>query len=317
MRGYALHNARVLNEDGSSTMNQGVRIDLILKDLKEPPALTLSPAVDEDPGYWSLSENLDDPQPIIGRQAFRESVQKMMAPTGDRILQVIGPKDSGRHFSIDLLRRVVGTGVPVIHFSPTDLRTLSPKSFVKVLADELQLSHVGSIPDAKPSEPVSRWLSNDLPTWLAQQLAVNQARVPSRYPAWIVMDAVIPEGERLSWAENLSDLVSALMGPLDLTQATPEIPQLRWLLLGSPNNVFPPSRVSPVVDDLSQATNTDFAEDFANCLSLGWRSIERTADLSPNLLRRMGTTFVNDANGDKKIVRAYLAKYVRRFILGQ
>jgi hypothetical protein len=50
---------------------------------------------------------------------------------------------------------------------------------------------------------------------------------------------------------------------------------------------------------------------------LGWRSIERTADLSPNLLRRMGTTFVNDANGDKKIVRAYLAKYVRRFILGQ
>ncbi|WP_439402651.1 trypsin-like serine peptidase [Bradyrhizobium sp. DASA03068] len=314
---YALHNARVTNEDGSSTMNQGVRIDLIFEDLKTAPVVSLSPPTDDDPGYWSLSENLEDPRPIIGRQAFRETVQKMMTPTGDRLIQVVGVKDSGRHFSIDLLRRIVGTGVPVIRISPTDLRTLDPKAFVKVLAGELQLPNITSIPDPKPTEPVSRWLSNDLPAWLSQQLATDQARIPSRYPAWIVVDAAVLEGERVSWAENLNDLVSALMGPPDVAQVTPEIPQLRWLLLGSPNNVFPPSRHSPIVDDLSHATNTNFAQDFADCLSLGWRSIERAASIPPSLLKNMGSTFVNDAIRDNKIVRAYLAEYVRRFIRGQ
>jgi hypothetical protein len=315
---FALHNASVRDATRQpDVVNQGVRIDCILKDLSLAPALHLPPSVEEDPGYWTLSDDHTDPKPIIGRQPFREAVGKMVALDGNRIIAVVGPKDSGRHFSVDLLRRIVGAGVPVIRFSPTDLRTLSPKSFVKVLADELRLPNAQTIPDAKPTEPVSRWISNDLPAWLALRLAADQTRVPSRYPAWVIIDSVVPEDERLPWAENLTDLVSSLMGPPDLSLATVDIPQLRWLLIGSPNITFPPSRRSPVVDDLAQAGNTNYAEDFANCLLLGWRSIERSASISTDLLKSLGTTLVEDARLNNKIARAYLAEYVRRLILAR
>jgi hypothetical protein len=315
---FALHNASVRGEDGlPRKVNQGVRIDHIFKDLSVAPALQLPAMVDEDPGYWTLSDDCTNPKPIIGRRTFRESIRKMVAPNGDRIIAVVGPKDSGRHFSIDLLQRIVGAGVPVIRFNPTDLRTLSPKSFVKAFGGELRLPNLANIPDAKPTEPASRWISNDLPAWLAQQLALDQSRVPSRYPVWVVIDAVVPEGERLVWADGLPDLVSSLMGPPDASQATVDISQLRWLLLGSPNIAFPPSRSSPVLDDLSQAANTNYAEDFASCLSLGWRSIERTETISTKFLKVMGAAYVNEARQRKMCVRAHLAEWVRRLILGQ
>jgi V8-like Glu-specific endopeptidase len=315
---FALHNASVRDKAGKFLkLNQGVRIDHILNDLSLPPVVNLPPVVEDDPGYWTLSDDHTDPKPIIGRQAFREHVRSVIASGDQRAIAVVGPKDSGRHFSIALLRRIVGADVPIVRFSPTDLRTLSPKSFIKALAGELQLPDIASIPDARPTEPIARWISKDLPAWLAQQLAANQTRAPSRYPAWVVVDAEVPEGERLPWAENLPDLVSSLMGPPDLSEATAGIPQLRWLLLGSPNVAFPPSRISPLIDDLSQAANTNYPEEFANCLSLGWRSIERVATIPSNLLMNMGKSFVNDARRDNKIVRAYLAEWVSRLIQGQ
>jgi hypothetical protein len=127
----------------------------------------------------------------------------------------------------------------------------------------------------------------------------------------------MPEGQRLSWAENLPDLLSGLMGPPDVSQATPELPQLRWLLLGASNTAFPPTRTASIIDDLTAEANTNYAFDFANCVSLAWRSIERTASMPPELLKNMGKVFFEDAQRDNKAVRAYLAEYVRRFIKGQ
>jgi hypothetical protein len=315
---FALHNASVRGPDGLPlSVNQGVRIDVISNDLRLDPAIVLPPWKEDNPGYWTLSDNLSDPKPIIGRQLFRESVAKMMDPKGDRILTVLGPKDSGRRFSVDLLRRIVGATVPIISFGPNELGRLKPRDFVRALATDLMLPNIGTIPEARQTESTSRSFSSDLPVWLAQQLVADYARNPGRYPVWIVINAVVDEGQRLSWAEDLPDLLSDLMGPPDTAQTPPDLPHLRWLLLGSPNSAFPPTRAEPMVDDLTTAPNTNYSEEFANCMSLAWRSIERTASMSFALLKNMGTTFVNDAIRDKKIARAYLAEYVRRFILGQ
>lgn len=315
---YALHNASVHGQNGvNRKLNQGVRVDVILSDLKKDPGIDLPAPVEEDIGYWSLSENVDDPRPIIGRQLFRDTITRMMAPNSPRILAVIGPKDTGRHFSVDLLKRIVGAKVPIVPFTPVDLSTLSPRAFIKALASELALPNTGTIPEAKPTESAARSISVELPKWLADQLAADQARNPSRYPAWIVIDTVVPEGQRLIWADGLLDLVSALMGPLDVAQATPELPQLRWLLLGAGNTAFPPTRTASLVDDLTAKTNTNYVDDFANCVSLGWRSIERSDTISFKSLTNLGTVWVNDAMHHKKPVRAYLAEYARRFLKAQ
>ncbi len=314
-RVFALHNAAVKDQNGSNLkVNQGVRIDLILGDLTKDPPVTLQPMAEEDPGYWSISDNVSNPRPIIGRQGFRENIVKMMAAKNERVIVVTGPTGSGRRFSIELLRRVVGASVPIIRLSPNDLRTMTPKNFVKVLADELALLDAASIPEAKSTEPIARWIANDLPTWLSQKLVADQAKNPSRYPAWIIVDAVVPDGERLYWADNLPDLLSALMGPPDVTQGVAELPQLRWLLLGSAMNIFPPAQ-KMVIDDLAANENSRYAEDFANCIRLAWRSIESDSQIPINFLLRQGSTFVDEAKADQKPIRAYLAEYVRRFIL--
>ncbi|MGO7301410.1 serine protease [Rhizobium ruizarguesonis] len=320
---YALHNASVRDKDGlplqleqGLKVNQGIRIDVILKDLQKDPAIPLPQLVEENIGYWSLSENVKDARPIIGRQFFRTSVTAMMASNDSRALTVTGPTGSGRRFSIDLLKRIVGAGVSVVQFGPDDLASLSPRAFIKTLADVLLLPNSSSIPDARQTESTSRWISHDLPAWLAKQLATDQVKSPSRYPVWIVVNAVVPDGTRLSWADDLPDLISALMGPPDLSQPTPELPQIRWLLLGAPNSAFPPTRMSIVNDDLDAAMNTDYPADFANCMAIAWRSIERSEEVPPGFLTRLGAREVAKAKIENRPIRGHLADWVRDMITG-
>src|SRR5262249_42268156 len=159
---------------------------------------------------------------------------------------------------IALLKRILGAGVPVIRFAPDDLRSLSPLAFVNALAGELLLSNFPSIPQAQQTESTSRWISHELPGWLAQQMAADQTKNPSRYPVWVALAGLVREATRLSGAADLPDLVSPFMGPPDSSsQPAPELPHLRWLLLGGPNTVFPPTRMPIIVDDLTAAVNTD------------------------------------------------------------
>lgn len=315
-RVYALHNAAVRSGpavEAGMLVNQGIRIDLISKDLH--PVVELPPSVDENIGYWSLTEDKSDPRPIIGREFFRTTVTAMMAATnGGRVITVTGPKDSGRRFSVDLLKRIVGAAVPVIQFVPDNLAELSPRAFVKALADFLMLPKSSTIPEARQTESTSRWISHDLPTWLAQQLAADQARTPSRYPVWIVINTVVPGGTPLSWAHDLPDLISALMGPPDASQPTPDLPQLRWLLLGASNSPMPPTRMPVINDDLSAPSNTDYSTQFANCMAIAWRSIERSEALPPVFLTKLGKKYAEMALNENKPVRAYLAQWVRDMI---
>lgn len=318
-RVYAIHNAVVkVGDNVPPTHNQGVRTDVILKDLKKKTGIDLPPVLDEDIGLWSLSDSVNEPRPIIGRTAFRQSVMKMTGVTAlERVLTVTGSKDSGRRFSIDLLKRLLGTKVPVVRFTADDLMNLGPRAFIEALANELALTSISSIPSPIATESDARWVSAALPKWLGEKLAADQAEHPSRYPIWVVLEAVVPEGKRLAWAADLPDLLSALMGTPD-TAPVPGLTQIRWLLLGASNTALPPTRSAAIIDDLAATNNTNFAEDFADCVSLGWRSVDRIDNRIPaQLLKNIATTFVADATRDNKPVRAYLASYVGRFIKGQ
>lgn len=310
---YALHNATVLGQDGlPMKVNQGVRIDEIWADLRQVPGLVLDPPpVDGNPAYWSLSDNIQIPKPIIGRQFFRDSVLKAKESGGERVIAVTGPEGSGRRFSIALLGRILGGGAtPPIRFGPTDLRTLSPQGFVQALANQLMPEDRAVPPEPKTTEPIARWLSIDLPTWLAQRLSASQAKYPSRYPAWIVIDTVATEGERLLWANNLPDLIAALLGVHDVGQTVVDLPQLRWLLLGPSLSFLPGIGVNRIVDDLTSNENVRYAADFADCMALAWRSKEAAEPISQKFLLQMGKMRMDEAIRQRKNVRVALADYV-------
>lgn len=311
---FALHNAEVKPRDGlAKQLNQGVRIDYIARDLRELPGWKEEPLPEAEPlKFWSLSDDPRDPRPIIGRETFRQNVAAMSAPGGDRLLVVTGPPCSGRRFSIKLLRRTLGTQTPVVEFSPRDLQTLSPRDFLRFLVDGLGLPTAGRpIPEPVQTESVARWLRLDLPQWLSERLAADAERDPSRYPAWVVINAVSPEGERLLWADYLKEFVAALASTHGAAPGTVDFPQLRWLFLATTADALPVMVGRRCDEDLSSWTS--FADDFASCLQLAWRSVDKQETIPPLLLRAMAQT-VRDAPGDKPL-RDALASAVRNLVV--
>ena len=286
---FALHNAEVRDQDRPQEprVNQGVRIDRIAQDLDHCQLQLPAPPPDGDPTYWSLRDNISDPQPIIGRDTFRASVFKMTRPNGERILTVTGPLGSGRRFSIDLLQRLVGTNVAVAKFTALDLQTKKPDAFLLAL-----LSQIGvrppfeRMPEEKPTEMESRWII-DLPGWLARVLAKDQLSRPASYPAWVTIDALSQDGEQLGWdkwAENLAELIAALTGS-DVRGQTVDIPQLRWLVVGKNANQFPLGAAPKLVDDLEQ--QTEYQNEFVACLQVAWQSVHLGQTIPEEILRYM------------------------------
>ena len=294
---FALHNAEVqerVPEAGGRRVNQGVRIDLIRRDLAtvKPDLADMAEAADEGNLFWSLNDDLRESRPIIGRMRFREMVTGLLAPQAERVLVVTGPTGSGRQFSIDLLRRTLGTHTPVAVFSPKDLETLPPKDFLRALVDSLGIVGLAGNPMPEPpaTEGMLRWLRLDLPKWLAERLAEDERRDKTRYPAWVVINAAVPPDERLLWAENLKDFIAALVGIHDPGQAGIDLPQLRWLFLATNAATLPVSGVRQLEDDLSNYNSYD--ADFAECVQLAWRSVykdaqEQDVNLMRNIARRL------------------------------
>jgi len=316
---FALHNAEVVPRPGlTEEVNQGVRIDLIAEDLRALQGWTDEPAPEEEPlAFWSLSDDPRDPRPIIGRETFRENVTAMMAPEGARLLVVTGGTGSGRGFSVKLLRRTLGTQTPVVEFSPRDVQTLGPKDFLRFLVDGLGIVGTSATPMPEPpaTESVARWLRLDLPRWLADRLADDQQRNPSRYPAWVVVNAAVPEGERVLWAEYLKDFVAALVGVADPGQKALDLPQLRWLFLGNSSDAFPVSGAARFDEDLATYPESAFSGDFAHCMQVAWRSTEKRAPLlDEDFLKTMAVTLTaTDPTG--RPLREVLAAVVREMVL--
>lgn len=289
---FALHNAEVKVEvigDGGERLklNQGVRIDLIVEDLSAalPDVVNVAAPAEDPVSSWSLTDSLSDPSPVIGRREFREKVVSMFGPNAERVLVVTGPPASGLRYSVKLLRHTLGSHVPVVEFKPGDLQGLGPKDFLRALCEDLGLLGLTAMPEARSTEDVQGWLRYDLPLWLSTQILKDEERDKRRYPAWVVIDTVIPD-KRLLWADNLKELVAALVGVHDPGQPTVDVSQLRWLFLASNAGGLPVTGVNQFVEDLGAYTT--YEADFAECLQLAWRTIDKTAPIDEMMLRGMG-----------------------------
>ncbi|HYP52237.1 MAG TPA: serine protease [Pyrinomonadaceae bacterium] len=325
---FALHNAEVKAEvkgpDGERLkVNQGVRIDLIVKDLRAaaPDVVNVPEPPEDSTLFWSLTDSIDDPRPIIGRREFREKVVDMNAPDAERALVVAGPPASGLQYSVKLLRRTLGTHVPVVVFKPADLQSLKPEEFMRVLVGELGIIVPSGEPmPALPStENVPRWLRLDLPRWLASHLSRDEQRLKTKYPAWVVIDAVPPPDKRLLWADNLQELVAALAGVHDPGQPWVDVTQLRWLYLTPNAGGLPLTGVKHFVEDLSNYTS--YEDDFVECLRLVWHTVDRESPVTDGLARAYAEEIkvVNEERppADRMALRKALSNGVIRAIKRQ
>lgn len=326
---FALHNAEVKVEVKGSQgerlkVNQGVRIDLIVQDLIQAlPQVVNVPDLPEDSTmFWSLTDSLDDPRPIIGRREFRDKVVEMSAPEAERALVVTGPPASGLQYSLKLLDRTLGTHVPHVVFGPGDLQSLKPEDFLRVLLGELGIIvPADSPPPPVPStENVPRWLRLDLPRWLAAHLSGDERRSRTKYPAWVVVDMVPPPDKRLLWAANLQEMVAALVGVHDEGQPWVEVPQLRWLFLTPNAGGVPLTGVRHFVEDLSGYSTHE--ADFVECLQQVWRTIDKEAPVNDVIAASFADTIKTMVDGAppagrpalRKALANGVAKTIRRYL---
>jgi hypothetical protein len=315
---FALHNAEVqaavVAVEGKR-VNQGIRIDLIAQDLfaAVPQVAAWSDASEDHLRIWSLNDDLADSQPIIGRKKFREMVITMKAPNAERVLVVTGPAGSGRHFSIELLQRTLGTQAPVVVISPNELQSLEPRRFLNRIIDGLGILGIAGkpIPELPSTENVPGWLRLDLPRWLLERLSEDEQRDATKYPAWIVINTVLPPDQPpLLWADYLKDFVAALVGVQDPGQPNIDLPQLRWLFLATTANTLPIRGVRKLEEDLSNYSS--YEEDFTECLKSAWYSIDQEQSLLDPFLKSLAN--VIKANSLGLPLRKALANFVRELI---
>jgi len=317
----ALHNAAVKCPPApvGVNLNQGIRIDLIADHLMSnvqgwqlPGDATL-----ESQEFWSLTDDLDNPRPIIGRRLFREHVTRLMGTPRERALTVVGDYGTFARFSVALLQRILGNHVVIARFSPTNMQTIPPDQFVRVLLDQLGISSdpEDSMPAAPPTETRERWLAIDLPSWVARQLARHAATQPGELASWVVIDVTLPAGEAVIWQAGLRDLVMALVGARDAATFV-DIPQLRWLFLSS--SPMPLGTLPRLEEDLKN--DTRYRQDFADCMQLAWRAIDKDKLLESDLLVSVADDALEDNEkrpaAQRIPARKLLATKVSRLLSG-
>ena len=270
---FALHNAEVEGTAGGKRLNQGVRIDKIAQDIAGAAVFlgVGTPPESSSSQFWSLNDDATNPEPILGRGAFRELLAEIHESGKPRVLVVTGPMGSGVRFSGRLLRRTLGAHVPVVQFSPRELQSLSPQQFLRALIDEVGIRGNTPMPPQNPNETIQKWLRLDLPQWLFKLFDEDKRPERRPYPVWIIINAVVGAGERLLWAENLKDFVATLSGAHDPGQIAIDLPQLRWLYLAENPETLPLSGVEHRRDDL--ANDQAYESDFADCFQSAWHAI--------------------------------------------
>ena len=278
----ALHNAKVDSPPGPTDrpVNQGVCITLIAKDLEDvTKKWKTPPRPEEHPlAFWSLTDSVRDPKPIIGRQQFRDAVTKMMKDKHERLLAVVGGYGTFVGFSLSLLERTLGKLVPIARFSPDDMQVKTPPEFVTSILEQLgvEIDDQDPLPlSAPPTETPERWLRIYLPQWVGRQLARHEKNRPGVFPAWVAIDSTAPKIAPPLWAKGLRELVVAMCGGQDAGQ-TDDVPQLRWLLMSSVP--LPLGTLHRIEEDLRNDDDASYTRDFAACMTVAWLTIDKEAE---------------------------------------
>jgi V8-like Glu-specific endopeptidase len=315
---YALHNAEVeSNGNQNLKLNQGVRIDKIAEDIAGA-SLSLVNAVATKRSasqFWSLSDDPRNPEPILGRMAFREAVMEVHQSGKPRVLVVTGPPGSGVRFSSRLLRRILGAHVPAVEFLPRDLQSLLPGEFLRALIEEIGIPGTPTMPKPNPNETIQKWLRIDLPQWLYKVFEEDKRPERQPYPIWVIINAAVAPGERLLWAENLKDFVATLAGAHDEGQVAIDLPQLRWLYLAANLETLPLSGIEYRSDDL--ATDEEYDEDFADCLESAWLAIIEKQAPEQDKRKIMSLARQIRKNSGTQPVRSFLALNLREMLLDE
>jgi hypothetical protein len=251
-----------------------------------PAAAPLAPAPDatiEDlADYWSLNDQRYDPKPILGRKEFKKQLLQMAAPGGKRVMVVTGSKDSGVRYSIKLLHRVLPHAAAA-RFEPNRLANLTPEDFATSLARQLGLIDVDKDPLPTPgaNETVPRWIAGRLSDWIVRRVKATAQRIPGQFPAWIIVNCMLPPEQPLQFGAGVKDLIAELVGASDGSRPPRDIPEFRWLFLGSlPDGV----QVAPdqrVEDNL--AVQTKYDDELRECLELAWDSLGINESVPPTM----------------------------------
>jgi trypsin-like peptidase len=313
---YAIHNAEVTRAEEQKRpdqqLNQGIRIDMVRDSIVATnPALLATPLPSDAPSFWSLTDDIDAPEPVIGRVAFRGAVADVLSDTGPRVLVVTGPEGSGVRFSTALLKRNVGAQKPVVEFSSIELSQHEPKAFLRALIASLGFLGVPSIPEPRGTEDIPRWLRTELSDWLQSAMGKEGQRASERFPAWVVINAVVPPGQKLIWADNLRECIAALIGLRDAGQAPFDIPQLRWLFLARTPDVLPLGNIDRKDEDLAKESDLTLA--YARCLIQAWRTLDRQAHNDSGMLEAVGQTELDKQPNAPQ--RQVLAAHIKSLLL--
>lgn len=296
---FALHNASVDSPPAPSgeKTNQGVRIDRIADDLRATAQWPIPPApVDHHAAIWSLTDDVQKPRPIIGRRSFRDHVTAMRADSKKRVLTVIGEYGTFARFTTALLQRILGTQAFIARFDASNMETLEPQEFVRVLLEQIGVYSDPSDPKPiqPPTETRERWLALDLPKWVGRQLVRQEARRPGTLPAWVVINVTSAPEENLVWASGLRDLITSMMGVRDAGE-TVDVPHLRWILLST--KPLPFGGTEHLEENLQDQHLT---EEFAECMGFAWQCVEDLQASSDVVFKAFATMMLKqNAQGQK------------------
>lgn len=310
---FALHNAEVESdkENGEKRVNQGVRIDLITKDIGDKVKLETPP--DEKKLLWSLIDNFQNPQPIIGRSKFRDYVTQMNRSTTDRVLEVRGTPPVGLSFSIKLLDRMRPQDARVVVFSK-ELKKEAHEGFVPKLVTQLGISgYAGEMPQLLKTESPNRWIP-DVGKWLLDAIAKDHEMNKTKYPAWIVINTVVDKDDTFVWGAQLEDLIATLLGRRNDQNEALDIPELRWLFLATPQTSLPLAGIKRLEENLDNDSKYD--EDFEACYLNAYRSIDKKVPMEQKNLRPFALDKLEDEEEkpNPKPPRKVLALYIRRLL---
>ena len=303
----ALHNAEVKDNGnhplGARRVNQGVKIDCIMKDIGAKLPKTPVPAEDKRL-LWSLNDDFLNSRPIIGRSKFRENFTLMSMSNSERVLVVRGTPPAGLKFSIKLLHRLRLPDIRVAEFSAIDLQKPIVEGFLPKLISDLNLEGgAAKWPDFVATETATRWVG-DVAKWLLNVLAKDNDVNKMKYPAWIILNTVMPNDQSFAWPAYLEDLVAALLGRRNDQNIALDVPQLRWLLLATPQTNLPLAGIKSLEENLDGNLNESqkYLEEFEECYVNAYKSIDRQSQMTPGMFYPVARKVLRDnKNKDKPL----------------
>ena len=316
---FALHNAEVKQNNngplGAKRVNQGVRIDLITKDIgAKLPKVPVPP--DDKKLLWSLIDDFKNSSPILGRSEFRNHFTQMTISNAERALVVRGTPPAGLKFSIRLLHRLRLPDTRVAEFSAMDLQKPIIEGFLPRLISDLNIAgRAGKMPEFVSTETVTRWVG-DVAKWLLDALAKDYELDKTKYPAWIVLNTVMPNDQPFVWPAYLEDLIAALLGRRNDQNIALDVPQLRWLFLATPRTNLPLAGIKRLEEDLDQ--QTDYEGEFEECYLNAYKSVDRKASMTEGILRPVAGICLDDnrqrekALPPRKALAIYIAQLLKR-----